>query len=326
MIINQTKELLLLLFSALLSQVQCECQTGWLEKKDKCYYFSKDNKTWKEANDFCLSQDSNLTSILDINEMKWLNTTLGQANAWLGLTDDPQSVWRWTDGNPFNTSISNWGQDQLNNVGKGKQGANCVAMVASKGGSWDNYDCNNSTQKYICKSGNFDYIMVPKNAKVLNFTEQQALELVRKMAISGKVVAKQDVNVTATNQSLTDVTCSRTVVMKRNEMNGFLSGELVGGLKVGSIITIRGRVTDSDPIGFYVQLYGDRCISLYVGSRLIPLKPGRNFEVSIQCAADKLHVSTDGITKLSFKYKVGLHTVTHVAMYGDLQLIDVRQM
>ncbi|XP_061652081.1 C-type lectin domain family 17, member A-like [Phyllopteryx taeniolatus] len=60
----------------------CECPTGWLDNEDKCYYFSEDTKTWKEAND--------LTSIL------------GMADAWLGLTDEnTKREWSWTDGSPL---------------------------------------------------------------------------------------------------------------------------------------------------------------------------------------------------------------------------------
>jgi len=45
-----------------------QCQQGWREYKNKCFFFSTDTKSWPEANAFCLGQYTNLMSILDIHE------------------------------------------------------------------------------------------------------------------------------------------------------------------------------------------------------------------------------------------------------------------
>lgn len=45
-----------------------QCQPGWREYENKCYFFSTDTKSWMEANAFCLEQNSNLMSIQDIHE------------------------------------------------------------------------------------------------------------------------------------------------------------------------------------------------------------------------------------------------------------------
>lgn len=47
---------------------QCQCQSGWRENDNKCYFFSTDTKSWDEANAFCMEQNSHLMSIQDINE------------------------------------------------------------------------------------------------------------------------------------------------------------------------------------------------------------------------------------------------------------------
>lgn len=45
-----------------------QCQQGWREYEDKCYFFSNDTKSWFEANAFCSEQNSNLMSIEDVHE------------------------------------------------------------------------------------------------------------------------------------------------------------------------------------------------------------------------------------------------------------------
>ncbi|KAL7975916.1 hypothetical protein Chor_011831, partial [Crotalus horridus] len=68
---------------------------GW-----NLYYISKANerKTWHDAEYFCKSRDSHLTSILNEEEQKYLSSKLNES-AWIGLTDENvEGHWEWTDG------------------------------------------------------------------------------------------------------------------------------------------------------------------------------------------------------------------------------------
>lgn len=62
--------------SILLFSAHCQCQAGWRQYEDKCYFFSTDAKTWLEANAFCLQQNSNLMSIQDIHERVRQHTSI----------------------------------------------------------------------------------------------------------------------------------------------------------------------------------------------------------------------------------------------------------
>ncbi len=46
----------------------CQCQQGWREYEHTCYYFSIDEQSWMEANQFCLEQNSDLMSIGNFHE------------------------------------------------------------------------------------------------------------------------------------------------------------------------------------------------------------------------------------------------------------------
>uniref|UniRef100_A0A7N6FLU7 C-type lectin domain-containing protein n=1 Tax=Anabas testudineus TaxID=64144 RepID=A0A7N6FLU7_ANATE len=84
---------------------------GWMLKRckpkrgcseNKCYFFSTDNKSWMEANAFCLGQNSNLMSIQDIHERLWVRTQINKEIYWIGLNDQfVEGIWEWSDGSPF---------------------------------------------------------------------------------------------------------------------------------------------------------------------------------------------------------------------------------
>ncbi|KAK9398533.1 putative antigen E [Crotalus adamanteus] len=63
------------------------------------YYVSKANerKTWHDAEYFCKSRDSHLTSVLNEEEQKYLSSKLNES-AWIGLTDENvEGYWEWSD-------------------------------------------------------------------------------------------------------------------------------------------------------------------------------------------------------------------------------------
>lgn len=53
----------------LVRAAQAQCQQGWRENEGTCYFFSSEEKTWFEAQSYCLEQHSNLLSIRNIHEI-----------------------------------------------------------------------------------------------------------------------------------------------------------------------------------------------------------------------------------------------------------------
>uniref|UniRef100_A0A3B3BI40 C-type lectin domain-containing protein n=1 Tax=Oryzias melastigma TaxID=30732 RepID=A0A3B3BI40_ORYME len=78
------------------------CQPGWRQNDGKCYFFSTDTKSWFDANNYCMEQNSHLTQI-------------GTEIYWMGLNDEiVEGVWEWSDGSPFIEYLL-WGQGQPDN-------------------------------------------------------------------------------------------------------------------------------------------------------------------------------------------------------------------
>ncbi|XP_033951501.2 uncharacterized protein [Pseudochaenichthys georgianus] len=143
----------LLSAAALLACAHCQCQQGWRENEDRCYFFSTDVRTWMEANAFCIAQNSNLMSVQDIHERLWVRTQIGTETFWFGLNDQvSENVFEWSDGSTFIPYLSYWMNGQPDNWGD-EPGEDCVQVVGESQGRWSDKNCN-VKRKYICKHVN----------------------------------------------------------------------------------------------------------------------------------------------------------------------------
>ncbi|XP_024917717.1 perlucin-like protein [Cynoglossus semilaevis] len=147
---DQSCFLWLLGFAALFVTAQCQCHAGWRIYKNNCYYFSTDQKSWLDANAYCLGQRSNLMSIQDIQERMWLRTQIGSDIYWFGLNDRvTEGVYQWSDGTQFIEHLSYWMHGQPDNW----DDEDCGQVVGYNYGQWNDDKCS-SERKYICKHVN----------------------------------------------------------------------------------------------------------------------------------------------------------------------------
>ncbi|XP_051830215.1 C-type lectin domain family 4 member F-like [Antechinus flavipes] len=127
---------------------------GWRLHNGNIYYFSSVKKPWAEAQQFCLSKNSNLTSVTSKEEQEFLSQGTG-ADYWIGLTDQgSEGVWHWVDGNPYNQSVSEgfWRLDQPDNWDQGKGFTeDCVHLITGNLRAWNDANCTIHHQ-WICKS------------------------------------------------------------------------------------------------------------------------------------------------------------------------------
>ncbi|XP_076796085.1 C-type lectin domain family 4 member F isoform X2 [Arvicanthis niloticus] len=71
------------------------------------YYFSRDKKSWHEAENFCVSQGAHLASVTSQEEQSFLVQITNGVYYWIGLTDQgSEGNWRWVDGTSFNYAQS----------------------------------------------------------------------------------------------------------------------------------------------------------------------------------------------------------------------------
>ncbi|CAM4561195.1 killer cell lectin-like receptor subfamily B member 1B allele B [Lepidochelys kempii] len=87
----------------------CECKlcpADWLPHKNKCYWVSKESKTWNESRVDCSAKSSQMLVIQDKEEMAYI-LSIPQLNlVWLGLSvTSPERKWTWVDGSTFDETL-----------------------------------------------------------------------------------------------------------------------------------------------------------------------------------------------------------------------------
>ncbi|XP_077771984.1 C-type lectin domain family 4 member K [Canis aureus] len=134
-----------LLQAALYDILQMVSQ-GWKYFRGNFYYFSQVSKTWYSAQQFCMSRDSQLTSVTSESEQEFLYRTAGGLSYWIGLTKaGSEGDWSWVDDTPFDKvqSAQFWIPGEPNNE-------HCADIKVSSLQSWNDVSCD-STLFFICK-------------------------------------------------------------------------------------------------------------------------------------------------------------------------------
>ncbi|CAM4555546.1 unnamed protein product [Caretta caretta] len=136
------------------SYVLTKLSRGWRFYGGNFYYFSQEKKPWDEAERFCVSQDSHLTSVSSPVEQEFLsNETKGESH-WIGLTDrGTEGSWRWVDGTEFRADASRgfWEENQPDNWHQETGGReDCVEIRTMELKWWNDANCT-LPSRWICK-------------------------------------------------------------------------------------------------------------------------------------------------------------------------------
>ncbi|XP_054846330.1 C-type lectin domain family 4 member F-like [Eublepharis macularius] len=79
---------------------------GWNFYNGSFYFFSQEAKTWREAEEACMSHGAHLTSVASKEEMKYLLSKAKGVSFWIGLTDQrEEGNWTWTDGTKYDNQL-----------------------------------------------------------------------------------------------------------------------------------------------------------------------------------------------------------------------------
>ncbi|XP_075770287.1 killer cell lectin-like receptor subfamily B member 1B allele B [Pelodiscus sinensis] len=96
------------------------CPRDWWLHGDKCYWLSKEPKSWNESREDCARRGSQLLVIRDQEHMGNLHPALSGADSvWIGsLFNSSQKKWTWLDGAPVDKKLfPRQGEAPENNCG-----------------------------------------------------------------------------------------------------------------------------------------------------------------------------------------------------------------
>ncbi|XP_076991214.1 C-type lectin domain family 4 member K [Tamandua tetradactyla] len=123
---------------------------GWKYFNGNFYYFSHIPKTWYSAQQFCISKESRLTSVISESEQEFLYKTANGVSHWIGLTKaGSEGNWYWVDYTPFDKVQSTrfWIPGEPNNAGNNEH---CASIKTFSLRSWNDDSCDIKLL-FICK-------------------------------------------------------------------------------------------------------------------------------------------------------------------------------
>ncbi|TKR70740.1 hypothetical protein L596_022726 [Steinernema carpocapsae] len=127
--------------SVKMPQIQRTEAMVWNKHGSSLYFFSKNKKTWKSAEEFCVAHGSHLTSIHNARENDFLNKNCG--SCWIGGESKQKDVvFTWVDSSKM--SYTNWFNGSPWKLGETN---NCIGI---SGGKWLPTNCF-SEAGFACK-------------------------------------------------------------------------------------------------------------------------------------------------------------------------------
>ncbi|XP_074873436.1 C-type lectin domain family 2 member B-like [Carettochelys insculpta] len=78
------------------------CLDVWVGYQGKCYYFSEDEGNWTDSQSHCSALGASLAGIDTLQEMAFLLRYMGGYDHWVGLQQERNQPWKWTNGTKFN--------------------------------------------------------------------------------------------------------------------------------------------------------------------------------------------------------------------------------
>ena len=152
------------------------CPTCSYKLNGTCFSFSKDEKTWEEAEDICRREGGHLASVNSelvynflLKTMKDVMKSEKDPQMWIGANDHKEEgSWNWTDCSEWGFEM--WAGSQPNG-GKEQQ---CARMDNHGGVGWYDVQCGNSNPFFcsqkICteteEEGETDIASTPNNTLI----------------------------------------------------------------------------------------------------------------------------------------------------------------
>ncbi|KAI4792936.1 hypothetical protein KUCAC02_033042 [Chaenocephalus aceratus] len=133
-----------------MDQQQDTCPSYWFSFNGRCYRYFNTERTWADAELYCVSQGGNLVSIHNTEEENFvkflvLSVDSAEGETWIGLHDiAKEGRWMWSDGSVATYSF--WSRGQPNNYGRDED---CVVNNSRE--KWNDVRCS-KTLPSVCAS------------------------------------------------------------------------------------------------------------------------------------------------------------------------------
>ncbi|XP_074050693.1 early activation antigen CD69-like [Macrotis lagotis] len=77
------------------------CPDFWIGYQGKCYIFSNTTGNWSTSQSACSSYGSSLVQIDSKEDLIFLKRYANNIDHWIGLSNETDQAWRWTNGKEF---------------------------------------------------------------------------------------------------------------------------------------------------------------------------------------------------------------------------------
>ncbi|XP_063063355.1 macrophage mannose receptor 1 isoform X2 [Engraulis encrasicolus] len=131
------------------NQEQFYCPLGWVPYYGNCYWLRREKKSWTDAQAACRKDESELVSVLNIEEHSFIISQSGYMEAdqlWIGLSDrSTQNLFEWSDRS--HVTLTRWTTGEPSHTTNLLE--DCVFM-GGKDGLWSDHMCERELG-FICK-------------------------------------------------------------------------------------------------------------------------------------------------------------------------------
>ena len=135
-----------------------QCEQEWEENGDHCYYWSKDTKTWVEAEQFCKGEGGHRASVTSAATHGYIAAQLKHF-LWIGGSDrESEGDWKWSDCSTWD--FTNWGTISGKQQPSNHGGHNCLEYYIQNR-KWNDGNCNIPRNflcsRRLCSGENFHF-------------------------------------------------------------------------------------------------------------------------------------------------------------------------
>ncbi|XP_026112872.1 CD209 antigen-like protein C [Carassius auratus] len=124
------------------NELQKRFADGWKFHQSSLYFFSSEQKNWKESRRYCRERGADLIIINNREEQDFVGNISGSDHFWIGLSDiDEEGRWKWVDGSTLTSGF--WASTEPN----GKEKEDCALNYPP---GWGDFPCD-YTYKWICE-------------------------------------------------------------------------------------------------------------------------------------------------------------------------------